>query len=38
MVLANITRIENLIAMTRLNTVFESYDSVEQAVESFKKD
>lgn len=37
MVLANITRIQNLIAITRLNTVFESYDSVEQAVESFKK-
>ena len=37
MVLANITRIQNLIAMTRLNTVFESYDSVEQAIESFKK-
>ncbi|UCE23656.1 MAG: STAS domain-containing protein [Candidatus Zixiibacteriota bacterium] len=37
MVLANITRIQNLIAITRLNTVFESYDSVEQAVESFNK-
>ncbi len=37
MVLANITRIQNLIAMTRLNTIFESYDSVEQAIESFKK-
>lgn len=37
LVLANITRIENLIAMTRLNTVFDSYDSVEEAVKSFKK-
>ncbi|UCG61415.1 MAG: STAS domain-containing protein [Candidatus Zixiibacteriota bacterium] len=37
MVLANITRIQNLIAITRLNTVFASYDSIEQAVESFKK-
>lgn len=38
MVLANITRIESLIAMTRLNTVFESYDSVEDAIKSFKAD
>lgn len=37
MVLANITRIQNLIAVSRLNTVFESYDSIKQAVESFKK-
>ena len=37
MVLANITRIQNLIAITRLNTVFDSYDSIEEAVESFKK-
>jgi anti-sigma B factor antagonist len=36
MVLANITRIENLIAMTRLNKVFESYDSIEDAKQSFK--
>lgn len=36
MVLANITRIQNLIAMTRLNTVFESYDSLDEAIESFK--
>jgi len=35
MVLANITRIQNLIAITRLNTVFESYDSVDEAVKSF---
>ncbi|UCD65137.1 MAG: STAS domain-containing protein [Candidatus Zixiibacteriota bacterium] len=35
MVLANITRIENLIAMTRLNTVFQSYDSLDEAVKSF---
>lgn len=38
MVLANITRIENLIAVTRLNTVFESFESIDKAVESFKKD
>lgn len=38
MVLANITRIQNLIAVTRLNTVFESYDSVEEAIKSFKAD
>ena len=35
LVLANITRIQNLIAITRLNTVFESYDSVDEAVKSF---
>lgn len=35
MVLANITNVQNLIALTRLNTVFESYDSVDEAVESF---
>ena len=35
LVLANITRIHNLIAITRLNTVFESYDSVDEAVKSF---
>jgi anti-sigma B factor antagonist len=38
MVLANITRIQNLIAITRLNTVFDSYDSVEQAIKSFNTD
>jgi anti-sigma B factor antagonist len=38
MVLANITRIQNLIAVTRLNTVFDSYDSVEQAIKSFNTD
>ena len=38
MVLANITRIQNLIAITRLNTVFECYDSIEETLESFKKD
>ncbi len=37
LVLANITRIQNLIAMTRLNTVFQSYDSLEEAIESFNK-
>ncbi|MCK4573532.1 MAG: STAS domain-containing protein [candidate division Zixibacteria bacterium] len=37
LVLANITRIQNLIAMTRLNTVFQSYDSVEEAMNSFNK-
>lgn len=35
LVLANITTIEDLIAMTRLNRVFGSYDSVEEAIESF---
>lgn len=38
LVLANITRIQNLIAVTRLNTVFDTYDSVDEAVKSFNKD
>jgi len=38
MVLANITRIQTLIAITRLNTVFDSYDSVDEAVKSFNRD
>jgi anti-sigma B factor antagonist len=37
LVLANITTIQNLIAVTRLNTIFESYDSLEAALASFKK-
>ncbi|MCK4631757.1 MAG: STAS domain-containing protein [candidate division Zixibacteria bacterium] len=36
LVLANITRIQNLIAMTRLNLIFDSYDSLEEAVASFE--
>ena len=36
LVLANITRIQNLIAMTRLNTIFDSYDSLEEAKVSFE--
>lgn len=35
LVLANITKIQNLIAMTRLNTIFDSYDSLEEAIASF---
>ena len=35
LVLANITSIENLLAMTRLITVFEHYDSRDAAVGSF---
>lgn len=31
LVLANITSIQNLIAMTRLNLIFESFDSVDAA-------
>ena len=38
MVLANITRIQNLIALTRLNTIFKSYDSLEDAMASFKNE
>ena len=36
LVLANITRIQNLIAMTRLNLIFDSYDSLEEAIASFE--
>ena len=36
MVLANITKIQNLIAITRLNTIFKSFDSLEDAKASFK--
>lgn len=35
LVLANITNIESILAMTRLITVFEHYDSREEALESF---
>jgi anti-sigma B factor antagonist len=36
MVLANIGSIENILAMTRLITVFDHYDSVDDAAASFK--
>jgi anti-sigma B factor antagonist len=35
LVLANITNIETILAMTRLITVFEHYDSREAALKSF---
>jgi anti-sigma B factor antagonist len=35
LVLANITNIESILAMTRLITVFEHFDSRKAAVESF---
>jgi len=35
LVLANITNIESILAMTRLITVFEHYDSSDEAVKSF---
>lgn len=35
LVLANITNIETILAMTRLITVFEHYDSREEALEAF---
>jgi anti-sigma B factor antagonist len=35
LVLANITNIESILAMTRLITVFEHFDSREAAVKSF---
>ncbi len=34
-VLANITKIETILAVTRLITVFECYDSREEAIKSF---
>ncbi len=34
-VLANITKIESILTITRLITVFEHYDSREEAVKSF---
>ncbi|MDZ4722330.1 MAG: STAS domain-containing protein [candidate division Zixibacteria bacterium] len=37
LVLANITKIESILAITRLITVFEHYDSRKEALESFKK-
>jgi len=36
LVLANITNIESILAMTRLITVFEHYDNLDDAVASFK--
>jgi anti-sigma B factor antagonist len=38
LVLANITRIQNLIAMTRLNLVFDSFDSLEEAIAALKSE
>ena len=35
LVLANITNIESILAMTRLITVFEHYDSRDAALASF---
>ena len=35
LVLANITNIESILAMTRLITVFEHFDSREAAIKSF---
>ena len=35
LVLANITKIESILTITRLITVFEHYDSVDEAVKSF---
>ena len=35
LVLANITNIESILAMTRLITVFEHYDSTNDAIKSF---
>ena len=35
LVLANITNIENILAITQLLKVFETYDSLEAALESF---
>ena len=34
-VLANVTNIQDLLAMTRLILVFETYDSLEEAIASF---
>ena len=36
LVLANITKIESILTITRLITVFEHYDSQEDAIKSFK--
>jgi len=36
LVLANITKIESILTMTRLITVFEHYDSRDEALKSFK--
>ncbi len=38
LVLANITRIQNLMAMTRLNLIFESFDSLEEALAALKSE
>ena len=36
LVLANITKIESILTITRLITVFEHYDSQDEAIKSFK--
>jgi anti-sigma B factor antagonist len=36
LVLANITKIESILTITRLITVFEHYDSRDEAIKSFK--
>lgn len=36
LILANITKIESILTITRLITVFEHYDSREEAIASFK--
>lgn len=36
LVLANITKIESILTITRLITVFEHYDSQDDAIKSFK--
>ena len=38
LVLANITKIQNLMAMTRLNLIFESFDSLEEAIAALKSE
>ena len=37
MVLANITSIESILSITRLTSVFDSYDSLELAIKKFPK-
>ena len=37
LVLVNITSIESILALTRLITVFDHFDSVEAALDSFKQ-
>ncbi len=37
LVLANITKIESILTITRLISVFEHYDSRQEAIDSFEK-